>query len=209
MYGWQEKFPNSAMMICQEHKIIFVAIPKTATRSIYRFLKQNYDGKIAGDHSLKIPPQCRDYFKFAVVRDPYDRICSAYWHSCWRPDRDRYKFERRMQERGLPNTLESFLEIVHNPKTRGRHAILQSKYLVNDINTLLRFENLAEEFNRLPFLKEPVELDIVNSTRGKAFRSRKIRPETNDELLTPRAIELINEIYEDDFKNLGYKMRNP
>ena len=198
------------MMVCAKQKIVFVAIPKTATRSIYRFLANEYDGKIQGDHKTIIPSDYKDFFKFAVVREPYDRLCSAYWHSCWRPDRDRYQFEKRMKERGLPNTFESFLEIIQDPNTRGRHATTQTSYLANNtFDMLLRFETLSEDFNKLPFLEHPVELDVVNSTYSKPFKSRKVRPANNDKLLTPRAIELINKVYRNDFEKLGYEMREP
>ena len=66
------------MFICPDHNIVFVAVPKTATRSIYKILEADFNGELYNhqDHMQIIPDEFKHYFSFCVIRNPYDRICS-------------------------------------------------------------------------------------------------------------------------------------
>jgi len=65
----------------KEHKIIFIHIPKTAGVSI---IKSLFNDKVkTGGHRnyiylSKLFQDFNDYFKFTIVRNPWDRLFSAY-----------------------------------------------------------------------------------------------------------------------------------
>lgn len=76
------------MFISDKAKILFFHVPKCAGSSLHSFLKQKY-----GDHTpdplppvhhvrvkdyLKYNPGKKDYFKFCFIRNPFDRLLSAY-----------------------------------------------------------------------------------------------------------------------------------
>ena len=67
-------------MISHQYKCIFIHIPKTGGTSIENVLSQ--DKSKGSDHRLLHEySNCSDfdsYFKFAVVRNTYDRIWSIY-----------------------------------------------------------------------------------------------------------------------------------
>src|SRR5258706_16293188 len=66
-----------------EHRCIFVHIPKCAGNSVTKSLSQ-FGGFDCGHTNLKRfqimfgPEEFNRYFKFAFVRNPYDRLFSAF-----------------------------------------------------------------------------------------------------------------------------------
>ncbi len=67
-------------MIDHKNKLIFIHIPKTAGTSLQELL---FNKKIFNAHrkSLKIIKKIgryNDYYKFAIVRNPFDRLVSIY-----------------------------------------------------------------------------------------------------------------------------------
>ena len=69
-------------MINDNLKLIFVHIPKTGGTSIKKSLgitnrSLGYH-KRANDIKKEIPDKWKNYFKFSVVRNPYDRVYSIY-----------------------------------------------------------------------------------------------------------------------------------
>ena len=82
------------MVICHNKKCIFVHIPKTAGTSIEEFIKENGKNKILffgkyNNRSLQhytalelrnsVPNIFNKYYKFSMVRNPYDRLLSEYY----------------------------------------------------------------------------------------------------------------------------------
>ena len=79
----------------------------------------------------------------------------------------------------------------------------------NDMNMILRFENLNEEFNTLPFVEASLALPHINSTTIN--RNEKATPVPRPhwrELMTTQVGQIINEKYAKDFELLGYEMEN-
>ena len=64
----------------KQHRCIFVRIPKCATRSISISLFGNKGGGHTdiGTYRVLFGARFDDYFKFAFVRNPWDRVVSAY-----------------------------------------------------------------------------------------------------------------------------------
>ena len=80
------------MFISEKNKFIFFHIPKTAGSSIHIFLKDYYqlegiDRKdpippihhMKAKHFLKYNNNQKSYYKFAFVRNPFDRLVSAFF----------------------------------------------------------------------------------------------------------------------------------
>jgi hypothetical protein len=67
-------------MVCHEKKCIFVHIPKTAGNSINRVFGVSWeDHKDLQRYHDELPRETfESYFKFAVVRNPWDRLLSDY-----------------------------------------------------------------------------------------------------------------------------------
>ncbi len=72
---------RSRERISHRYRCIFIHIPKCAGSSVKKFLYGSHTG---GDHATAMelrhlfPNEYETYFKFAVVRNPWDRVVSVY-----------------------------------------------------------------------------------------------------------------------------------
>ena len=71
-------------MINHEHKFLFLHLPKTGGTSINKFFNDKFDNNERDfGHPYLSDYKCNnfdDYFKFTVVRNPYDRLVSAFFY---------------------------------------------------------------------------------------------------------------------------------
>jgi chondroitin 4-sulfotransferase 11 len=67
-------------MINHQYRFVFVHIPKTAGKSILRFFGMDWQKhEDLSRYAQELEPQVfASYFKFAIVRNPWDRILSDY-----------------------------------------------------------------------------------------------------------------------------------
>lgn len=189
---------------------IFVWIPKTGGTSLWHALpmmKMKRLDEIEPDklnglvtfghielHALvgagKIPVEfLAKALKFAVVRDPYDRAISLFYHN------------------RLPGqTLEEFLLLVAETKPQpglyNKDGLSmcspQTAWLFPGVR-LLRFEGLNSSFTALcNWLNVPIRAVVLPHT-NQSDRSGIVH--------TPRSWKLVKLIYADDFKRLGYAVR--
>ncbi len=197
---------ENKMFISNNPKIVFVAIPKTGTRTMYNVLKEYFNGSLYMEHHQIIPPQYNDYFSFCTIRNPYDRVCSMWWSTSKR-GLDKRNFIKEAKLRGWDNTLNSFCKLL---KIRGTESdritrTQDSFILPNRIDAMLRFDHLEEDFNKLPFVKEPINLPSLNMTKEKTGPNPNARPEWTT-MVDENSIKIINSVYDKEFTATGYEM---
>lgn len=205
-------------MISHQHKTIFVHIPKTAGQSVEQvflddlglswdereplLLRYNIDpaagperlAHLYADEYVRLGhiDQARfdSYFKFAVVRNPYDRILSEYRYRKSHKTGPLWWFLRKHHKTDLTDL--------------ARHVVPQTRYLLDAdgnclVDQIVHFENLSEEiapvFERI--FGEPKELPRRNLSRDDS--RRKSRAELSD-----RNRALIYKKFKSDFDFLGY-----
>lgn len=183
------------MMLLPDHRAVFVSVPKCATRTMYTaVLGPHYNGRrYGGHHETMVPGHARDWFAWAIVRNPYDRAVSLWWSTTQRGD-DRYGFRRRVDD---PDNLESFMRYI--VEQRPKVASLgpnQSEHLRGvRLDRVLRLETLDEGFRGLPFYRgSPDPLPVVNDTQRGQCR----------EYVTPAVAALVGEWALEDFAQFGY-----
>ena len=72
------------MVISHKHKYVYIAIPRTGSKSMGHWLSDYFDGRSQfGHHSYDIPDEYADYFAFTVVRNPYERAASGHFAVMW------------------------------------------------------------------------------------------------------------------------------
>jgi len=213
-------------MISHKHKTIFVHVPKCGGQSVETaflndegltwkeraplLLKRNDDPKLGPTRLAHLyaseyvscghisQETFSDYFKFAVVRHPMDRILSSM----------NYRGIRRKTEgsnKGF-GSVEEYLSKLMTKEDFGdarRHASPQAKYLTDPktgdsvMDKIVKLENLSEEFLALSqdIFGTPVELPWINSSDKK---------EWTKDTISASDIEYIKDLYKEDYELLGY-----
>lgn len=186
-------------MISHEHKVIFVHIPKAGGQSVEHLfldslglsweerapllLRPNRDRSLGPNRLAHlyadeyvscghISQELFDsYLKFAVVRNPYDRIVSEYLYRF--QDRPWYRTPSpaRFVRRTYPDDFHD----------TPRHMMPQTRYVMDQngkllVDHILRFENIGAEIEALSerIFGERRSLPHHNKTKG-GHKSRKAR----------------------------------
>ena len=182
------------MIISHKFKFIFIEIPKTGTTSIVNYFFTNL--KVNDDFLFfrkLIPPsrcwrhctiqdtlqdfsQCSDYFKFAFVRNPWDRCVSYY---CW--EKDVYKKEI---------TFEEYIQM-------KKYDLLQKQYIGNNLDFIGRFENLHQDFD--------IICNKIGIPRQQLLHENKTNHKHYTKYYNEKTRDLAVKKYKEDIDFFGYK----
>lgn len=136
-------------MICHDPPFVFIHIPKTAGISIYDYFKapraQQHHNRLFEHYGWD---EC--YFKFAFVRNPWDRFlsCYTYFRNNGRgTPADRFNGSIVHQFDGFASFVRKFSEV------KGRfvdhHFYPQSYWMDDRLDFVGRYENLHSDFEQI------------------------------------------------------------
>lgn len=199
-------------MTSHKKKIIFIHIPKTGGTSVIRSLKPLVDEQnflTFGHYTIealeKFPSMKKkeysNYFRFAFIRDPVDRLISAFhflqnggvneYDKEWseKLGLKKYNFEEFVLSKLDKLTLKKNLAPVH---------FLQQVYFISGSSSpinLFKFENFKESMLYISSLLgiEPSLLEIQHANRGKYNKNINRN-------LDSHIVNKIKEIYSEDFE---------
>lgn len=147
------------MIISHEHKFVYISIPRTASKSMCEWL-MNYGGEYVGyRHEWRVPPECKDYFVFTVVRNPYERAASGYFCSHWvkhpkPPERDKRPLRVRTHH-ALARRMGTLVGDTKDERKVPEHFQNQYFYCKRArVSMVLHFERLPQCLTKLPFVDE-------------------------------------------------------
>lgn len=182
------------MIVSHAHRYIFFAVPKTATHSVREVLRASKDQDdweqqvLFGEQSIPIPEiaqikhghisarqiqsalseeQWQTYYKFAFVRNPFDRFVSI----CAFLNRENPNFN--------DNSLTWMKMATQRPAFRQRILVRpQFEQLINESNEVAmdflgRYESLQSSLDTiLDHLKlQPIQLKVRNQSEHAAYQS--------------------------------------
>lgn len=216
------------MIIDNNRKFVFIAVAKTGSTSITRRLGIFKDPipKYYHMHLKDIVDRydVKSYYKFAFVRNPYDRLVSLYYdlkqskgHLRWSYPILKYK-----------NFHDFVLNLPESPCLNFIHLRPQFEYLqINgevNIDFIGRFENLIEDFKiiekklslnheQLPhYRKRETSLNnnFQSALHAKIIKFIKIKmlkknPENWEDEYTESTKNIVKMIYKKDFEVFGYE----
>ena len=186
------------------HRCIFVHIPKCAGTSVNQGL---FGVKTVGHipaywHQLHRPERFQAYFKFAFVRNPWDRLVSAYLYlqrgGALRRDQDWSRFVQGF------DSFDAFVRRWLDPENVQRsllflpqHRYVCDRFGMPSLDYLGRFETLEADFARVAAaLSLPARLPEANQTPER-------RPYA--EYYGNESRERVAEAYARDIEWFGYR----
>ena len=187
-------------IVLHRYKAVYFPIPKVACSSVTKFCANLLDMKEGPDtdiHKLYYPSldvnktgRCDRYFKFAFVRNPWDRVLSCYSNKILQDP----SITNTYYKNGIANSFVKydgvftagmpFNEFVHiikdwpdqtaDPHFRSQHTYLENKDGDLVVDYIGHFESLADDFDyvvsklnvpqkMLPHLKKSVHNNYWNS----------------------------------------------
>jgi hypothetical protein len=194
------------MIVSEKHKFIFIDIPKAGTHSVENILLPLYDAERIGIRrsDADIPPWYRrlGYYVFGVVRNPFSRTLSAWWHLCFREPY--YKDWRPIIGSCEIIDFVKWLAKDNIPYVPG-NVVLTPQCVYEDVaggfDAAIHLENIDKEIQALPFWKGPNHIPRLLSDGTPSNNSRygdwKLR-------MTDEIAGVILDIYGEDFDRYGY-----
>lgn len=206
----------SEKVLLRDHRILFVGVPKVATRSILTALKSlaatdrqtHIIVELDIDTVLHRYPEAGAYFKFTFVRNPWSRAVSCYLDKIRNHDpikQARHLHGRYGLEAGMP--FEAFAEWLNSTDgsddVADRHWMSQYRILAYDRPELIkydfvgRFEQLAQDYGQM---QKHAGVDFP----PLPHRLRTQGPNEYLEMYNDRCIELVGRRYARDIDLFGY-----
>ena len=219
-------------MISNEHKTVFIHNPKCAGSSVKTALKSNKGSWIHGDwhYTLKQlkdkSPSISDYYKFSIVRNPYDRFVSAFTYNIekvmdpgdyhWASYPLSYLVLRSFTDKhfasqtswGGSDLIRTFRAFLQSPQSfrifdKGWPIHFKPQcyfFKYADLNTVCRYEALMSEDCLIQKVEKDTGLTInIPHTNMSGHPDYK-------EFYDVKTMDRIKKLYRDDFLQLGYNI---
>jgi hypothetical protein len=190
-----------------DYHCIFIHVPKCAGQSIRKTLFENLlPGHInVYTYQLIYPKRTYDsYFKFTFVRNPWDRLVSAYlfMKSGGAHNKDRDWAERHL---AAYSDFDSFIqqglhrqEMLAWPHFRPQVNFLKDQFGKLGVDFIGRVENIEKD---MAFIQEKLnihkELLFINRTQNKKPDYRSY--------YSPSTRDIVAEVYQEDIQTFGYQ----
>lgn len=197
------------MPISDNLKLIFVHIPKNAGTSITnnKLAEFSNGGHFTAEEiKQRHPKKWEEYFKFAVIRNPWDRVVSnyeyarmekSYWHSSDNstpyPPHSDYSILKDMSFEQCVNLLYKNIHSLNHEGWKPQYVWISDKSNNIIIDKFFYYENLENDED---FSKIIPNLDKINLTTKK---SNNYKDYYNDDL-----INKVSEIYKNDIKLFNF-----
>ena len=186
------------LTISHDRQFVWFRVAKVATRTILNHLRENA-GPLDMDHAMFVhyPVNlCREYFKFAFVRNPWDRLVS-----CWQNkvvDENFFRFKETTRQRLMK--FDNFVEYVGalDIENCDHHLRLQSRLIdLNHLDFLGRFEKFEKDYS---YVCQVLDIpDLNGQQRNKSARSNDL-----NEYYSAGLRDAVFKIYERDIRLFNY-----
>lgn len=198
------------MPIFHEHNAIFVHIPKTGGTTVLRMfgyysvpnndMFYHIDDLFEYDHASaqliksRVPEKYNSFYKFTIVRNPYDRLVSEFFwkkkdHDIRTVDVKDLNFKQFVE-----HLYANFDKMQSQIQREKSHLLPQSSFVLDDVE-VFKFENMNECLDTLSIKYNLVRLDEkFNKTDHPDYLS----------VYDKDTAQMVYDMYFVDFKLFGY-----
>ncbi|MGB3294909.1 MAG: sulfotransferase family protein [Phormidesmis sp.] len=187
------------LTLSHSRKFIWFRVAKAGTRTILNHLKNsNIPLEVENVSLIYYPPNLyRDYFKFAFVRNPWDRLVSCWLDKAIK--HNMYEFEGQKREK--MRQFENFVDYVAGLDIENcdRHLQLQSRLIdLNHIDYIGHLETFEADLSRV--------CDIIG-IEGNAIARKNASTERRpyQDYYTEAIQAKVRQIYQTDIQLFGYQ----
>jgi len=192
-------------MISHKYKFIFIHIRKTGGTSIECIFKKNVGGAFENGRSVQykhenaermkklFPEEWDKYFKFTIVRNPFDLLVSRYF---WSRDEQHLKsFKERSFSQFLLDVNKNNLPIKWTiPTCQYDQITIGGK---SGMEYIGKFENLQEDFN--------IICDKIGIPKQQIPHKNKSKHKHYTEYYDDETRQIVAELYAKDIEYFGYE----
>ena len=184
--------------LSHDRRFLWYRVAKVCTRSIFAALDE---GRVTldADHPMLCyypPRRFGDYFKFAFVRDPWDRLAS-----CWRDKvLQRNYFNLAPSKRQSLSQFDAFVDWVSTQDLEACdiHLQLQCRLIdLNHVDFIGRFENFENDFRSVA---AAIDLPLNKISHENA----SVSTPSLSEVYNNRTIKRVEDLYARDIAIFGY-----
>ena len=190
-------------MIYNDWGIVFVPIAKNVTTSIHQILDKQFKHAEGHEHrtynELSKIVDMNNYISISCVRNPYDRVYSAWKHVSKIDSDDNIDFKFR---KFVKEWLEWYtLTKIHN----DGHWSTQSSYIVEydkvQVDWLFRFESISDDWKRFTdwYNTQGLSDKLLDDQLPNSNQTIKTKDPYDEETLA-----IVYNLYKQDFDMFGY-----
>lgn len=195
------------MPISDQHKLIFIHIPKNAGTSISKKLEMKDIGHHTWNYyAHRYPQKWKTYKKIAIIRNPWERVVSCYEYSkllnsYWHSVNGKSKEGKHLDYELLKNkTFEECLNILKdNPKQLKHQGWKDQHHYIfkgnnSIIDKMIKIENLNKELSII--METNISIPHINVSNTTNYR---------DYYHNKEMIKIVGDIYKKDIEFFKYK----
>lgn len=180
-----------------EYKFVWFRVAKVGTRSILRIFRDNQVPFSIDGYKLTFNPEKhKDYFKFAFVRNPWDRVVSCYYNKVVTKGHAAFS-------ECFDKDFEYFVKYIgkQNLSTADPHIRLQTRLIpMDEVDFIGRLENFTED---LQYVLSVLGLQCTEIPQ--ANRTDHVHYST---YYNEKTQQIIAKKYRDDIEAFGYQFEN-
>jgi hypothetical protein len=154
-----------------------------------------YNHMPAGLVLAQIGPELwSDYYKFCVIRNPFDKLVSSFWHAL--PGSVRLELAHTGFDT-VRNRFEEWLETTDHPMDRNI-------FTIRDQPVMDRFVRYEELERQLALVCQDLKLPWDPSRLGRFKSGARLRSEPYGEYYTQKGVRRVQELYRWELENFRY-----
>ena len=181
--------------------IIWYLTPKCGSRTMHDAFREG-GMNFGPEKYVQVPNFAENYFSFAFVRNPYDRLVSCYCQKIVEaiPSEAQFRKTFRWELNYQKPSFKNFIKIIAKDKniTKDRHWDLYHNLSpVDSIDFIGKFENMQDDFNLL--------CDKIRIRRQDLPHKNKSKHKHYSEYYDDETRKILAEKYSKDIEYFGYE----